>query len=77
VVQNVIAGAIRVPAAHFMLGTLLALVPGIVAWTVFGDQLIAALDDSSNVSWWVVVAAVVLFGAFVYFARRWVRAKGF
>ena len=77
VVQNVIAGAIRVPAAHFMLGTLLALVPGIVAWTVFGDQLMAALDDSSNVSWWVVVAAVVLFGAFVYFARRWVRAKGF
>jgi phospholipase D1/2 len=77
VVQNVIAGAIRMPAAHFMLGTFLALLPGILAWTVFGDQLMAALDDTSNVSWWLVGAALVLLAGFAYLARRWVRARGF
>jgi uncharacterized membrane protein YdjX (TVP38/TMEM64 family) len=77
VVQNVIAGAIRVPAVHFMLGTLLALIPGVLAWTVFGDQLMAALDDTSNVSWWVIAAAVILFASFVFLTRRWLKQKGY
>jgi uncharacterized membrane protein YdjX (TVP38/TMEM64 family) len=77
VVQNVIAGAIRVPAVHFMLGTLLALIPGVLAWMVFGDQLMAALDDTSNVSWWVIAAAVILFASFVFLTRRWLKQKGY
>jgi phospholipase D1/2 len=76
-VQNMVAGSIRIPLWEFMLGTLLALIPGILAWTVFGDQLTRAMDDASSVSWWAIIAAVVLFAGFVYLARRWVRAKGF
>ena len=44
VVQNMIAGAIRIRLWEFMLGTFLALLPGILAWTVFGDQISTALE---------------------------------
>ena len=77
VVQNMIAGAVRIPLWKFVLGTFIALVPGMLAWTVFGDQINAALEDSSNVSYWLIGAAVLILGAFVYLARRWLRAKGF
>src|SRR5918994_1282712 len=47
-VQNMIAGAARIPLWKFMLGTLLALLPGMVAWTVFGDQIANAMDESGK-----------------------------
>src|SRR5688572_10191472 len=36
VVQNMIAGAVRIALWKFMLGTFLALVPGMLAWTEIG-----------------------------------------
>lgn len=77
VVQNMIAGAVRIPLWKFMLGTFIALVPGMLAWTVFGDQINAALEDASKVSYWLVGAALILLAAFIYLTRRWLRAKGF
>jgi uncharacterized membrane protein YdjX (TVP38/TMEM64 family) len=70
-VQNMIAGAIRVPLWQFLLGTFLSLMPGAVAWAVIGDQINAALEETENINYWIVVAAVVLFAAFAWFARRW------
>ena len=60
----------------FVLGTLIALLPGILAWTVFGEQITTALEDSSKVSYWMIGAALVLLGAFIYLSRRWLRSKG-
>ena len=77
VVQNMIAGAVRIPLWKFMLGTFIALVPGMLAWTVFGDQISAALDDSSKVSYWLIGAALLLLAAFVYLTRWWLKKKGF
>jgi phospholipase D1/2 len=76
VIQNMIAGAVRIPVWKFALGTLLALVPGMLAWTVFGDQISTALEDSSKVSYGMIGAAVVLLAAFIYLSRRWLRARG-
>jgi uncharacterized membrane protein YdjX (TVP38/TMEM64 family) len=76
VIQNMIAGAVRIALWKFMLGTLIALLPGILAWTVFGEQITTALEDSSKVSYWMIGAALVLLGAFVYLSRRWLRSKG-
>jgi uncharacterized membrane protein YdjX (TVP38/TMEM64 family) len=70
VVQNMIAGAVRIRLWKFMLGTFLALLPGMLAWTVFGDQINAALDDSSKVSWALIGGALVLLVAFTFVARR-------
>ncbi|HEU4352707.1 MAG TPA: VTT domain-containing protein [Burkholderiales bacterium] len=76
-VQNMIAGALRIPLAHFLAGTALSLVPPVLAWTMFGAQINRALEDASQVSWWLVGGALVLLAGFGYFARRWVRARGF
>jgi uncharacterized membrane protein YdjX (TVP38/TMEM64 family) len=76
VIQNMVAGALRIPVWQFLLGTFLALLPGILAWTVFGDQITTALEDRSKVSYAMVGAALLLLAAFVYLSRRWLRARG-
>lgn len=76
-VQNMMAGAIRVPVLHFAAGTLLSIIPTAIAWAVFGDQLAAALDDESEVSWGMIAAAIAGLGVFFYLVRRWLRKQGF
>jgi uncharacterized membrane protein YdjX (TVP38/TMEM64 family) len=75
VIQNMIAGAVRIPLWKFALGTLLALVPAMLAWTVFGDQITAALEDTSKVSYTLVIGAVVLLVAFTLIARYWLKKR--
>jgi phospholipase D1/2 len=77
VVQNMLAGAIRIPHWEFALGTLLSLIPGILAWTVFGDQILNALDDASEVNYWLIGGAVVFFVGFIAVTRWWLKRKGF
>jgi phospholipase D1/2 len=76
-VQNMIAGAIRIPLWEYLLGTFLALIPAILAWTVFGDQITNALDDASKVNYWLIGGALVLFAGFIYLTRRWLGSRGF
>ena len=70
-VQNMIAGAARIPLWKFMLGTFLALLPGMVAWSVFGDQIANAMEESGKVNFWLIGGAVVLLIGFTFLARRW------
>jgi uncharacterized membrane protein YdjX (TVP38/TMEM64 family) len=74
-VQNIIAGAARIPLWQFMLGTFLALLPGMVAWTIFGDQLATAMEGEGKVNYWMVGAAVVALVVFTFFARRWLAKR--
>jgi phospholipase D1/2 len=75
VVQNIIAGTLRIPLWQFLLGTFLAMLPGVLAWTVFGDQINAALEDPSTVSYWMIGGALILLAGFTYLARRWLRKR--
>lgn len=75
VVQNMIAGAVKIPLWKFCLGTFLALLPGMLAWTVFGDQINAAMEDTSKVSWWLVGGALVLLVGFTLVARRYLAKR--
>jgi uncharacterized membrane protein YdjX (TVP38/TMEM64 family) len=77
VVQNLIAGAIRIPLWEFLLGTLLSLAPALLAWTVFGDQIVTALEDASKVNYWLIGGVVVLFVGFVFATRWWLKKKGY
>lgn len=70
-VQGLIAGAIRIPAWQYALGSLLGMAPGLLAATVFAGELRAALEDPSSISWWVIALVVVVFAAFIWGVRRW------
>ena len=75
-VQNMIAGAARIPLWQFMLGTFFSILPAIVAWTVFGEQIGNALDKDAKVSFWLVGAAVVLLVGFIFVSRSYLKKKG-
>jgi phospholipase D1/2 len=70
-VQNMMAGAARIKVWEYMLGSLLSLIPGIIAMAVFGDQLVAALSEEGKVNYWAIAAAIVGLGVFLFFAKRW------
>jgi len=74
-VQNAIAGAARIGLWQFMAGTFLALIPGMLAWSVFGDQLANAMEGSSKVNYALVAGAALLLAGFIFAARRWLAKR--
>ena len=74
-VQNMIAGAVRIPAWKFLLGTLLSLIPGMIAWGLFGGELSTALEDSSKVRYGAIGAALVVFALLTFLGRRWIAKR--
>ena len=72
-VVNIVLGALRVRLRHFVFGTMLGMLPGMLAATVLSDQLAAALEDPTSVNWWLVAAAVLMLLTRAYFGQRWLR----
>jgi uncharacterized membrane protein YdjX (TVP38/TMEM64 family) len=70
VVESMVAGALRVKLWHYVVGTALALAPGVLATTVFGHQIAAALSDVSQINYWLIGAVVVFFLLSIYATRR-------
>jgi uncharacterized membrane protein YdjX (TVP38/TMEM64 family) len=72
-VVNLAMGALRVPLRHFVLGTLIGILPGMLAATVLSDQLAAALEEPGRVNAWLVAAAVLVLGGLAYLGQRVMR----
>jgi uncharacterized membrane protein YdjX (TVP38/TMEM64 family) len=72
-VVNMVMGALRIRLRHFVLGTMLGMLPGMLAATVLSDQLAAALEDPTTVNWWLIAGAVLLLLTLAYFGQRWLR----
>jgi uncharacterized membrane protein YdjX (TVP38/TMEM64 family) len=70
-VVGLVAGGIRVKLWDYTLGTFLGNLPGVLAATVFADQIAAALDDASRINWWVVGGVAAAFVAGTLAVRRW------
>ncbi|NMG17088.1 Phospholipase D/Transphosphatidylase domain-containing protein [Aromatoleum bremense] len=70
-VEGLVAAAIGIRLWHFMLGTLLGMLPGTLATTIFGDQLEAALHDPAQINYTVLAAAVVGVSLLTLAVRRW------
>lgn len=70
-VEGIVAGAVRVKLWHFMLGTAIGILPGTLTSTVFGDQLQAAMEDPSNVNYWLIGSALALLALATWLVRRW------
>jgi len=72
-VVNVVMGATRIRLHHFIIGTLIGMLPGMLAATVLGDQLTTAISDPASANLWIAVATVVVLGTVAYFSQRWLR----
>ena len=72
-VVNMVMGALRIRLRHFVLGTMLGMLPRMLAATVLSDQLAAALEDPTTVNWWLIAGAVLLLLTLAYFGQRWLR----
>lgn len=75
-VEGIIAGALRVNLWHYTFGTIFGMTPGMLATSVFGAQLTAALEDPSTINWWIVAAVVLAFVAMTWLVKRWVAGRG-
>jgi len=76
-VVGLVAGAIRIKAWHYALGSLIGFIPGTVTTIVFGDQLETALSDPSKVNYWLMAAVVVIFAIGILLVRRLVFGGAF
>ncbi len=74
-VESIVAGAARVNVFHYTAGTFLGMVPGVLASSVFGAQISAALEDLSQVNWWLVGAAALALVALTWAVGRWFARK--
>jgi phospholipase D1/2 len=72
-VVNLVLGALRVRLRHFVFGTMIGMLPGMLAATVLSDQLAAALEDPTSINWWLVTAALAMLLALAWFGQRWLR----
>lgn len=69
VVSSLVAGAIRIKLWHYVLGTVLGMLPGVLAATIFGEQFEAALRGEVN--YWIVGGVLAALGAGALAVRRW------
>jgi phosphatidylserine/phosphatidylglycerophosphate/cardiolipin synthase-like enzyme/uncharacterized membrane protein YdjX (TVP38/TMEM64 family) len=70
-VVNVVMGAMRIRLHHFMLGTVLGMLPGMLATTVLGDQVTAAIADPTRVNFWLVGLAGLALAGLAWFGHWW------
>jgi len=75
-IVNLVMGAMRVKLWHFVVGTIIGMMPGMLAATVLSDQLAAALEDPTRVNFWLIGAAVLVIVAVAFFGQRYMRRHG-
>ena len=76
-VVNAVMGAMRIKLWHFLVGTAIGMMPGMLATTVLGDQVTSALVDPSRVNGWLVALAGLALAGAAAFGHWWLgRAPG-
>ena len=74
-VVNMLAGSSHIPFFHFLAGTLIGMTPGIIAISVFGDQLEQAVLNPTNKRFLILGATVVVILLAAVFTGKWLRNK--
>jgi phosphatidylserine/phosphatidylglycerophosphate/cardiolipin synthase-like enzyme/uncharacterized membrane protein YdjX (TVP38/TMEM64 family) len=72
-VVNMVLGALRVRLRHLVFGTMLGMLPGMLAATVLSDQLAMALEDPARVNLWLVGAVLLAIAGLAWFGQRVLR----
>lgn len=72
-VVGMVAGAARMRLWQFLLGSMLGMLPGVLATTLFAGEIAKMFDDAEQINWWIVGGVVVGFAAVMLIVRAWVR----
>ncbi|MBS1189762.1 MAG: putative Phospholipase/Transphosphatidylase [Rhodocyclaceae bacterium] len=72
---GLVAGAIHIRLWHFMLGTLLGMVPGTVTAIIFGGQIEVALRDPSQISYGLIAVALGVMALLALTMGRWLKEQ--
>ena len=70
-VVGMAAGAVRIKLRHYVPATMLGMLPGTLATTVFAHQIESALEHPERINYWVVAAIIGVLVALMLLARRW------
>jgi phosphatidylserine/phosphatidylglycerophosphate/cardiolipin synthase-like enzyme/uncharacterized membrane protein YdjX (TVP38/TMEM64 family) len=72
-VVGIVAGAVRLQVWQYLLGVMIGNAPGTLVTTFFGQQIAHALEDPSQINYWLVALAAAVLIALVVVVRRWVQ----
>jgi uncharacterized membrane protein YdjX (TVP38/TMEM64 family) len=70
-VINLVAGASHMGFRDFALGSLLGLMPGTLALTVFSDQVAGAIQAPDSIRWVILAVLAVVISAGTWALGRW------
>ena len=73
IVINVAMGAMRIRLHHYLTGTALGMLPGMLATTVLGDQLTDMISAPTRANLWIAAAAVLALAMIAFAGQRWLR----
>ena len=73
-VVNVVMGAMRIRLHHYLIGTVLGMLPGMLATTVLGDQLTEAVSEPTRANLWIGAVALLVIATVAMVGQRWLRA---
>ncbi|HUQ77072.1 MAG TPA: VTT domain-containing protein [Burkholderiales bacterium] len=73
IVGSMLAGAARTNVVSYSAATFLGMAPGLLATSVFGTQIAAAMEDLSSLNYWAIGAAVLVLAIMTWLAMRWLR----
>ena len=73
IVVNVAMGAMRIRLDHYLIGTVLGMLPGMLATTVLGDQLTEMISEPTRANVWIATAAVLAIATIAFAGQRWLR----
>jgi uncharacterized membrane protein YdjX (TVP38/TMEM64 family) len=74
-IEGMMAGALRIKLWHYVVGTFVGMLPGVLTTTVFGDQIATALEDASKINYCLVGGVSAVFIVLTWFVRRWFRKQ--
>lgn len=73
IVINLVMGAMRIRLHHFVIGTILGMLPGLLATTVLGDQLTAAISEPTWANFGIGAIAALALATIAFAGQRWLR----
>lgn len=74
-VINMLSGSMRIPFVSFALGNVVGIAPGVLMFTLFSDQIAAALRSPNKTNISLVVAGTLLLAALGVVLKRWVKRR--